>query len=197
MTKARKTSISWVAAEKIKLRGFAIEDLIGNISWGEALGLLLLGAILPKNHAQMLEAILISVIDHGVRPPSTIAAVTVANTGASLNSAVAAGISFVIRHSSFLRHSPPSVSLRCWPVAPSARLARRLTIGTTTAPPPASARRAARGRCPRRAARPRAGAQIRVATLCPETSPPLLPMTSTSALPRMASLLAPSPSAAP
>ena len=40
----------------------------------------------------MLEAILISVIDHGVKPPSTIAAVTVANTGASLNSSVAAGI---------------------------------------------------------------------------------------------------------
>ena len=92
MSKARKTSISWVEAEKIKLRGFAIEDLIGKISWGEALGLLLLGAIPPKNHAQLLEAILVSVIDHGVRPPSTIAAVTVANTGASLNSAVAAGI---------------------------------------------------------------------------------------------------------
>jgi citrate synthase len=40
----------------------------------------------------MLEAIIISVIDHGVKPPSTIAAVTVANTGGSLNSAVAAGI---------------------------------------------------------------------------------------------------------
>ncbi len=40
----------------------------------------------------MLEAIVVSVIDHGVKPPSTIATVTVANTGASLNSAVAAGI---------------------------------------------------------------------------------------------------------
>ena len=92
MEKIRKTSISWVEAEKIKLRGYAIEDLIGQISWGEALGLLLLGEIPPKNHAQLLEAILVSVIDHGVRPPSTIAAVTVANTGASLNAAVAAGI---------------------------------------------------------------------------------------------------------
>ena len=90
MTFARKTSISWVEAEKISLRGYAIEDLIGNISWGEAVYLILLGELPPKNFANLLEAILISVIDHGVRPPSTIATVTVANTGASLNSSVAA-----------------------------------------------------------------------------------------------------------
>lgn len=88
----RKTAISWVEAEKIRLRGYAVEDLIGRVSWGETLALLLLGELPPKNHAAMLEAILVSVIDHGVRPPSTIAAVTVANTGANLNSAVAAGI---------------------------------------------------------------------------------------------------------
>ncbi len=88
----RKTSISWVEAEKIQLRGYLIEDLIGNISWGEAVYLLLLGQLPTKEQAKMLEAILVSVIDHGVRPPSTIAAVTVANTGANLNSAVAAGI---------------------------------------------------------------------------------------------------------
>jgi citrate synthase len=91
-TFARKTSISWVEAEKISLRGFPVEDLIGNRTYGEVLYLLLLGKLPTKEHAKMLEAIIISVIDHGVKPPSTIAAVTVANTGASLNSAVAAGI---------------------------------------------------------------------------------------------------------
>ena len=88
----RKTAISWVEAEKINLRGYTIEDLIGRVSWGEAIYLLLRGELPPPNHARLLEAILISVIDHGVRPPSTIAAVTVANTGANLNAAVAAGI---------------------------------------------------------------------------------------------------------
>ncbi len=92
MTFARKTSISRVEAEKITLRGFPIEDLIGNRSYGEVLFLLLLGKLPTIEQAQMLEAIIISVIDHGVKPPSTIATVTVANTGASLNSAVAAGI---------------------------------------------------------------------------------------------------------
>lgn len=92
MTEKRKTAISWVEAEKINVRGYAIEDLIGRIRWGEAVYLLLAGELPEKAQAEMLEAVLVSVIDHGVRPPSTIAAVTVANTGASLNSAVAAGI---------------------------------------------------------------------------------------------------------
>ena len=92
MTNKRKTAISWVEAEKINIRGHSIENLIGNFTFGEVLCLLLLGKLPPKSYAQMLEAILISVIDHGVKPPSTITTTTVANTGGSLNSSVAAGI---------------------------------------------------------------------------------------------------------
>jgi len=92
MTHTRKTKISWVEAEKISVRGFAVEDLIGKISFGAALYLLLRGELPTEAQARMLEAILIAVIDHGVRPPSTIACVTIANTGASLNASVAAGI---------------------------------------------------------------------------------------------------------
>lgn len=88
----RKTAISWVEAEKINLRGYRIEDLIGRASWGATVYLLLRGELPTPNHARIFEAILISVADHGVRPPSTIAAVTVANTGAHLNASVAAGI---------------------------------------------------------------------------------------------------------
>ena len=92
MSEKRKTKISWVEAEKITVRGFPIEDLIGRTSLSETIYLLLRGELPPPQFARMLEAILMSVIDHGVRPPSTIAAVTVANTGASLSAAVAAGI---------------------------------------------------------------------------------------------------------
>jgi len=92
MPKRRKTAISRVEAEKITVRGYSIEDLIGRVSWGEAVYLVLRGELPPTNFAKLLEAILISVIDHGTKPPSTIAAVTVANTGANLNSSVAAGI---------------------------------------------------------------------------------------------------------
>jgi citrate synthase len=92
MSYKRQTKISWVEAERVNLRGYAIEDLIGRKSFGETVYLLLIGKLPTSNQAKMLEAILVSVVDHGVRPPSTIATVTVANTGASLNTAVAAGI---------------------------------------------------------------------------------------------------------
>lgn len=92
MSNKRKTSISWVQEKEIKIRKYPVRELINDFSYGEAVYLLLLGKKPPKNHARMLEAILVSVIDHGVRPPSTIAAVTVANTGGNLNAAVAAGI---------------------------------------------------------------------------------------------------------
>lgn len=92
MNNKRKTSISWVEAGKIYLRGYKIEDLIGNMSLGEAIFLVLTGRLPEKKEALLIEAIMISVIDHGVSPPSTIVTVTATNTGADLNAAVAAGI---------------------------------------------------------------------------------------------------------
>jgi citrate synthase len=92
MSDPRKTAVSWVEAEKITIRGFRIEDMMENMSFASAIYLILRGEKPSEPQAQLFNAILVSVIDHGVRPPSTIAAVTVANTGSNLNSAVAAGI---------------------------------------------------------------------------------------------------------
>lgn len=92
MSFPRKTSISWVEDGDIKIRGHRIEDLIGKKTLGEVLFLLLTGKMASDEYARMFEAILVSVVDHGVRPPSTIATTTVANTGAELNASVAAGV---------------------------------------------------------------------------------------------------------
>src|SRR5438309_2117674 len=48
--------------------------------------------------ARLMDAILVSSIDHGATPPSALAARTVASTGASLSAAVAAGIMSINRH---------------------------------------------------------------------------------------------------
>src|SRR5207302_8809102 len=48
--------------------------------------------------AHLMDAILVSSIDHGATPPSALAARTVASTGASLSAAVAAGIMSINRH---------------------------------------------------------------------------------------------------
>src|SRR4029077_15404518 len=48
--------------------------------------------------ARLMDAILVSSIDHGATPPSALAARTVASTGATLSAAVAAGIMSINRH---------------------------------------------------------------------------------------------------
>ena len=92
MAIGRKTAISWVEPGKITIRGKRVDELIGNLSFAGAVYMVLCGHAPTPECEKMFEAILVSVIDHGVRPPSTIAAVTVANTGADLNASVAAGI---------------------------------------------------------------------------------------------------------
>ena len=48
--------------------------------------------------ARLIDAILVSSIDHGATPPSALAARTVASTGATLSASVAAGIMSINRH---------------------------------------------------------------------------------------------------
>ncbi|MFX5157862.1 hypothetical protein ABTC76_20860, partial [Acinetobacter baumannii] len=71
------------------MRGYRLEELIGRLSFAEAIYLVLRGELPNEAHRRLFEAILVSVVDHGPSPPSTVAAVTVASTGAELNAAVA------------------------------------------------------------------------------------------------------------
>src|SRR5207302_5766765 len=48
--------------------------------------------------ARLMDAILVSSIDHGATPPSALAARTVASTGATLSASVAAGVMSINRH---------------------------------------------------------------------------------------------------
>ncbi|RMG55493.1 MAG: citryl-CoA lyase [Acidobacteria bacterium] len=87
-----KTAITKVEPNKILLRGYRLDELIGRISYGDAIYLALKGELPPGNEGKVIEAILVSVIDHGGSPPSTLAARTIASTGAELSAAVAGGI---------------------------------------------------------------------------------------------------------
>jgi citrate synthase len=88
----RKTAISWVKSDRILLRGYPIDELAGNISWAGAVYLALVGELPEPKVARLFEAVLVSVVDHGPTPASTLAACTVASTGSPLASSVAAGI---------------------------------------------------------------------------------------------------------
>ena len=87
-----ETTITKVAPNNLVLRGYSISELIGRISFSQAIFLAIMGRLPNESEAKMLDAILVSSIDHGVTPPSCLAARTIASAGAPLNSALAGGV---------------------------------------------------------------------------------------------------------
>jgi citrate synthase len=86
------TGITDIHPNEVRLRGYRIDELMGEISFSDAIYLAILGDLPSTEVAMMIEAILVSSIDHGATPPSALAARTAASTGASLNAAVACGL---------------------------------------------------------------------------------------------------------
>jgi citrate synthase len=66
--------------------------MMGRLSFADAVYLLLMGELPSAAIGRMLNAVLVSSIDHGVTPPSTLATRNVATSGAPLKDCVAAGI---------------------------------------------------------------------------------------------------------
>lgn len=93
-----KTAITRVEPNKLLLRGYRIEELVGNITPSQAIFLAIKGELPTTKEARMIDAMLVSSIDHGVTPPSCLAARTIASTGSPLNAAVAGGILAISKH---------------------------------------------------------------------------------------------------
>ncbi len=91
------TNITDVAPNKIRLRGYPIEELMGRKSFAEVVWLALLGELPTEAEGKFLDAVLVSSVDHGVTPPSTLAARAAASTGAPVNAALASGVLAVNR----------------------------------------------------------------------------------------------------
>jgi citrate synthase len=87
-----QTSLTFTAPNKVLIRGYPLDELMGRVSFAEAVYLLLMGDLPTPAIGRMLNAVLVSSIDHGVTPPSTLAARNVAVSGAPLKDCVAAGI---------------------------------------------------------------------------------------------------------
>jgi citrate synthase len=87
-----RTALTEIAPNKILIRGYPLDEMMGRLGFAEAVYLLLMGELPTPAIGRMLNAVLVSSLDHGVTPPSTIAARTVATSGAPLKDCVAAGI---------------------------------------------------------------------------------------------------------
>ncbi len=87
-----QTSLTAIEPNKIQVRGYSLDEMMGRLGFAEAVYLLLMGELPTPAIGRMLNAVLVSSIDHGVTPPSTLAARNVATSGAPLKDCVAAGI---------------------------------------------------------------------------------------------------------
>jgi len=86
------SALTDVAPNKILIRGYPLDEMMGRLGFAEAVYLLLMGELPTRAIGRMLNAVLVSSLDHGVAPPSTLAARHVATSGAPLKDCVAAGI---------------------------------------------------------------------------------------------------------
>jgi citryl-CoA lyase len=87
-----QSALTGIAPNKILVRGYPLDEMMGRLGFAEAVYLLLMGDLPTPAIGRMLNAVLVSTIDHGVTPPSTLATRNVATTGAPLKDCVAAGI---------------------------------------------------------------------------------------------------------
>jgi citrate synthase len=89
---AWSTGITNIAPNRVAVRGYNIAELMGRVTFGQAVYLILRGELPGDEIGRLMDAMIVSSIDHGATPPSVLAARTVASTGASLSQSVATGI---------------------------------------------------------------------------------------------------------
>ena len=92
------TAITSIAPNEIRVRGYRIDELMGGVSFGSTVYLILRGELPSAAVGRVVEAMLVASIDHGVTPPSALSVRNAATTGAPLNACLAAGALAVNRH---------------------------------------------------------------------------------------------------
>jgi citrate synthase len=87
-----ETEIADVAPGTIRIRGYAIEDLIGGVSFPAMIWLTLRGELPSQAQEKLFAAVLISAVDHGPQTPGVAIARMTATCGVGINNAMASGI---------------------------------------------------------------------------------------------------------
>ena len=69
-----RTALTCIEPNKILVRGYPLDEMMGRLTFGESIYLLLMGEVPSPSIGSLMEAVLVSFIDHGATPPSTLAA---------------------------------------------------------------------------------------------------------------------------
>ncbi|MCX6575902.1 MAG: citryl-CoA lyase, partial [Candidatus Aminicenantes bacterium] len=65
-----KTAITDVKPNRIVMRGYPADELMGKISFAQAIYLILKGELPSSQVGRLIDAIFVSSVDHGASPPS-------------------------------------------------------------------------------------------------------------------------------
>ena len=87
-----RTSIIEMEPGIIRYRGYAIEDLIGRVSFSGMIWLMLRGDLPSDGQAKLLDTALMSAVDHGPQAPSIAIARMAMSCGVGLNNAMASAV---------------------------------------------------------------------------------------------------------
>lgn len=89
------TKITDIRPNKISMRGYPIEELIGRVSFSSMLYLMVRSELPTESHVRLLEAAMVASVDHGPQAPSIAAARMAATCGVPFNSIIASGVSLL------------------------------------------------------------------------------------------------------
>jgi citrate synthase len=87
-----RTSIGFAGENEILVRGYPLEELIGNVSYSEGVMLALKGRMPSEPEKSVLDAVLVCLLDHGFISATVPAARFVASANPSVQAGVAAGV---------------------------------------------------------------------------------------------------------
>ncbi len=87
-----QTDIIDMSPGVIRYRGYPIEELIGTITFSQMIWLMLRGELPCEGNAKLLDAALMSAVDHGPQAPSIAVARMAATCGVGLNNAMASAV---------------------------------------------------------------------------------------------------------
>lgn len=89
------TEIIDMAPGQIRLRGYPIEKLIGNVSFPQMIWLMTRGDLPTEGQSALLECALVAAVDHGPQAPSIAAARMAVTCGLGLNGAMASAVNML------------------------------------------------------------------------------------------------------
>ncbi|NPA51613.1 MAG: citryl-CoA lyase [Aquificae bacterium] len=87
-----RTAVSWHFDKEAYVRGYKLKDMIDRLNFTQAIYLVLTGELPNERQQRMMDAILVTMIEHSIAPPSVIAARAVISGGNPLHVGVGAGV---------------------------------------------------------------------------------------------------------